>query len=40
MQAFLKTGKTTSFQENPTDGQSDGKTHERKKPPQPWVEKQ
>lgn len=39
MQAFLKTGKTTSLQEKTTDGPSDGKTHERRKPPQPWVEK-
>lgn len=40
MQAFLKTGKTTAFQEKQTDGPSaDGKPHERKKPPQPWVEK-
>lgn len=39
MQAFLKTGKTTSFQDKPSDGTSDVKTHERKKPPAPWVEK-
>lgn len=39
MQAFLKTGKTTTADKNQASTSSGHQSGERRKPPAPWVEK-
>lgn len=39
MQAFLKTGKTTSYDKTQASTPSGAQSGEKRKPPAPWVEK-